>query len=230
MRKLDVWHTLWLLALVVGLVILGIGFWQALAYRDVGETANFSSIWGLWVTLIGFGLTIYTMIETQRAARKAQREVQAATLDAQQKIETSVRQAEEAVKNAQEQTRQVLERVRHSVRAADFSTLLMWVRDLRTAASGGDWHRALLLAEECPALAERLRNAEGLEESERQGLREGADNLRLVQAYVRNNRLTTPTQTTGLAANHAKNVEALAALLEQLGGRLYHELTKGATL
>ena len=107
----------------------------------------------------------------------------------------------EAVKNAQEQTRQVLERVRHGVREADFSTLCMWVRELRTAARLGDWPRALLFAEECPVVAERLRNATGLEDSERQGLREGADNLRLVQTHIRTTRLNT--QTLGLAANHA---------------------------
>jgi hypothetical protein len=103
----------------------------------------------------------------------------------------------------------------------------MWVRELRTAAGLGDWPRALFFAEECPAVAERLRNAEGLEDDERQGLREGADNLRLIKAHIRDYRLGK--QTTGLAASHAKNVEALAALLERLGGRLHHEPTKDAT-
>jgi ElaB/YqjD/DUF883 family membrane-anchored ribosome-binding protein len=166
-----------------------------------------------------------TLFETQRVSRKAQWEVQAASVKAQQAIQTAASEAQEGVKNAQEQIRQVLERVRHSVREADFSTLHMWVRELRTAASQGDWHRALLFAEECPAVAERLRHAAGLEDSERQGLREGADNIRLVQAYIRSNRLNT--QETGLAPNHAKSVEAIAALLERLGGRLHHEPTKG---
>jgi hypothetical protein len=103
----------------------------------------------------------------------------------------------------------------------------MWIRELRTAAGRGDWSRALFFAEECPPVAERLRNSEGLDRNERDGLREGADNLRLVQAHIRNSRLNT--ETMGLAANHAKNVEALAALLERLGGRLHHEATKDAT-
>ncbi len=46
MAKLDRWHLAWILALVVGGVLLGVGFVLALVYRDVGETANFSSIWG----------------------------------------------------------------------------------------------------------------------------------------------------------------------------------------
>jgi hypothetical protein len=120
----------------------------------------------------------------------------------------------------------MLERVRHGVREADFWTLRMWIRELRAAARLADWHKALHLAEECPAVVERLRNATGLEESERQGLHEGADNLRLVGEYIRNARLNT--NTVGLAPNHAKSIEALAALLERLGGRLFHEPTKGA--
>jgi hypothetical protein len=227
MQKLDVWHIVWVLVLVFGVLLLGLTFVIALYHRESGTFANVASIWGLFVALIGFVVTIYTMFETQRVNRNAQREVQETTLAAQRAIQEAARKAQEAVKNAQEQTRQFLERVRRGVREADFSTLRIWLRELRNAARLGDWHRALLLAEECPAVAERLRNAEGLEAGERQGLREGADNLRLLQAYIRNNRL--PTQTPGLAANHAKSLEALATLLEQLGGRLHHEPMKGAT-
>ena len=227
MQKLDVWQVVWVLMLVVGMVLLGGTLLIAISNRESSTFANFASIWGLFVGLIGFIVTIYLLFETQRVARKAQREIQTATAEAQQAIQKAASEAQEAVRNAQEQTRQVLQRVRHGVRDADFSTLRMWVRDLRTAARLGDWHRALLFAEECPVVCERLRNAEGLDDSERTGLREGADNLRLVREHIRNARLNTPTM--GLAANHAKNVEALAALLERLGGRLHHEPTKDVT-
>lgn len=227
MQKVDVWHAIWVLVLVVGVLVLGLTLVIALYHRESSPFANVASIWGLFVGLTGFIMTLYTLFETQRVARKAQQEVQAATVEAQQAIQKAAREAQEAVKNAQEQTRQVLERVRRGVREADFSTLRMWVKELRTAAGVGDWHRALFFAEECPAVAERLRNAEGLEDEERNGLREGADNLRLLPKYIRDHRLNT--QTTGLTANHAKSVDALAALVERLGGRLHYEPTKGAT-
>ena len=88
-------------------------------HRESSTFANIASIWGLFVGLIGFSVTIYTLFETQRVARKAQREVQAATLEAQQAIQKAAREAQEAVKNVQEQTRLVLERVRHVVREAE---------------------------------------------------------------------------------------------------------------
>jgi hypothetical protein len=227
MQQLDVWHVVWVLVLVVGVVALGLALAIALYFHESSTFVNVASIWGLFVGLIGFIMTLYTLFEAQRVSRKAQREVQATAAEAQQAIQRAANETQEAVKKAQEQVRQVLERVRHGVRDADFATLHMWVKELRTAAGRGDWPRARFFAEQCPAVAERLRNAEGLEDDERKGLREGADNLRLVEAHIRNYR--NGTQTTGLGANHAKSVEALATLLERLGGRLHHEPTKGTT-
>jgi hypothetical protein len=228
MQKPDGWHLFWILVLVVAGLLLGITLAVALFQRESSTFANFASIWGLFVGLIGFFVTIYTLFETQRVTRKAQQEIRAATVEAQQAIEKAATAAQEAVKNAQEQTRLMLERVRHGAREADFSTLRMWIRELRTAAGLGEWHRALFFAEECPAATERLRFAEGLEDDERTGLGEGADNIRLVKEYIRNNRLNSP-QTRGLPPKYTKRVEALVVLLDRLGGRLHHEPTKGPT-
>src|SRR5205809_601562 len=119
MQKVDVWHVVWLLVLMVGVLLLGLTLVIALYHRESSTFANVASIWGLFVGLIGFIVTIYTLFETQRVARKAQQEIQTATVEAQQKIEKAANQAQEAVKTAQEQTSQMLERVRHGVREAD---------------------------------------------------------------------------------------------------------------
>jgi hypothetical protein len=230
MDKPDVWHLVWIIVLILGGVLLALGFFFALLYREESETANFASIWGIWVALIGFALTIYTMIETQRASRKAQREVQAATIEAQQKIEAAARQAQEAVEQAQEQIRQVLERVRTGVREANYWTLLMWAKSLRHAAMQRDWPRALLISEECTAVGERLGQAEGLAEDERTRLRERIDDIRVLHAFIRTERMPdSPTQQLGLDNEQARLLDDLIRLLETLGGRLYHEPTKGAT-
>src|SRR5260370_11670962 len=115
MHKVDVWHFVWVLVLVVGVVLLGLTLAIALFHRENSTFASVASIWGLFVGLIGFAVTIYTLFETQRVSRKAQREVQTATVEAQQKMEEAAKQAQEAVKQAQEPTRQALRRVRSAI-------------------------------------------------------------------------------------------------------------------
>ena len=230
MPKLDVWHVVWVLVLVVGVLLLGLTLVIALSHRESSTFANVASIWGLFVGLIGFIVTIYTLFETQRVSRKAQGEVQKATVEAQQKIEEAAKQAQDAVKEAQEQTRQVLERVRSGAREATYWTLLMWMKNLRQAAMQRDWPRALLFAEECPAVGERLVRAEGLSANERKGLRERIDDVRLLHAFIRTERMPEgANKLLGLDLAQAKALDDLIRLLEALGGRLHHEPTKGAT-
>ncbi len=99
MQKLDVWHIVWVLVLVVGVVLLGLTLAIALGHRESSTFANVASIWGHFVGLIGFIVTIYTLFETQRISRKAQREVQTATVEVQQAIQKAASEAQEAVKN-----------------------------------------------------------------------------------------------------------------------------------
>jgi hypothetical protein len=56
----------------------------------------------------------------------------------------------------------------------------MWMKNLRHAAMQRDWPRALLLSEECPAVGERLAQAEGLSPEEQRRLRERIDDVRLL--------------------------------------------------
>jgi hypothetical protein len=230
MQKLDGWHLKWVLVLVVSVVLLGVAFGIAYYCRENSTIANFASIWGLSVGVIGFIVTIYTVFETQRVSREAQQEIQTATVEAQQKIEEAAKQAQEAVKEAQEQTRQVLERVKSGVRDTTYWTLLMWMKNLRQAAMQRDWPRALLLTEECPAVAERLVAAEGLSAGERKNLRERIDNVRALGVFIRNKRMPDgPGQLLNLDTSQATALEELIRLLEALGGRLHHEPTRGTT-
>jgi hypothetical protein len=231
MRKLDGWHVVWMLVLVVATVLLGITLVVALFQRESTTFANFASIWGLFVGLIGFGVTIYTLFETQRVSRKAQQEIQAATVEAQRKIEEAAAKTQEAVKDAQEQTRQVFERVRFGVREAAYWTLLMWLKNLRQATMQRDWARALLIAEESPTVGERLVRAEGLSASERRSLSAGIDNVRLLHSFIRSERMPEgANKLLDLDEARARELDELIRLLEVLGGKLHHESTKGATI
>jgi hypothetical protein len=225
MRKWDVWHLIWVLVLVVGLVLLGVTSVVAISYRDSSAFVNFASIWGLFVSLIGFLLTIYTLFDTQRITREAQQKVEAVTIDAREKIEAAAKRAQDA----QERTRQLLERVTSGVRSADNQTLLTWMKGLRQATMQREWPKALLLAEESTAVGERLVRAEGLTDSERLSLRGKIDDLRLLHTFIRTNRLPAgPTQQLDLEDAKAKGIDDLIGLLEALSGRLFHEPTKGS--
>jgi erythromycin esterase-like protein len=216
--------------LVLGVLLLGLTLVIALYNRENSTFASVASIWGLFVGLIGFAVTIYTLFETQRVSRKAQREVQTATVEAQQKMEEAAKQAQEAVREAQEQTRQALERVRSGIREATYWTLLMWMKNLRQATMQRDWPRALLFAEECPAVGERLVRAEGLSATERKSLRERIDDVRLLHTFIRDERMPeNANKLVGLDSAQAKALDDLIRVLEALGGRLHHEPTKGAT-
>jgi hypothetical protein len=69
MQKLDVWHLVWMADLVVGVLLLGVSFVIALCYRESSTFANFASIWGLFVGITGFLVTIDLLFETQRISR-----------------------------------------------------------------------------------------------------------------------------------------------------------------
>ena len=230
MQKLDVWHLVWILVLVVGVALLGITLWIAVYYHESSAFVNVASIWGLFVGLVGFSVTIYTLFETQRVSRKVQREVQTATAEAEQRIEDAAKQAQEAMKQAQEQIRQVLERVRSGGRETTYWTLLMWMKNLRQAALQRDWPRALLFAEECPAVGERLVRTEGLTAPERKSLRERIDDVRLLQTFIRTERLAEGAgKHLELDSAQSKAMDELIRLLETLGGKLFHEPTRGPT-
>jgi hypothetical protein len=88
----------------------------------------------------------------------------------------------------------------------------------------------LLFSEECPAVGERLAQAEGLSPSERKSLRAGIDDVRLLYAFIRTERMPEGANK-GLELDHAqaKALDDLIRLLEGLGARLHHETTRGAT-
>jgi hypothetical protein len=88
----------------------------------------------------------------------------------------------------------------------------------------------LLFAEECPAVGERLVRAEGLSANERKSLRERIDDVRLLQAFIRTERMPEgANKLLNLDKAHVEALDNLIHLLEALGGKLHHEPAKGAT-
>src|SRR5665213_2436480 len=91
---MDVLRPRWIATIAFSLSIGG-----CLAYYlcDASAAANFSSIWGLAVSLIGFAITISTMLQTQRIAREAQEKIQKAAERSEKAVADAYRQASAAM-------------------------------------------------------------------------------------------------------------------------------------
>src|SRR5262249_4419772 len=130
-------------ALIALIVVGGLAVWNRLTVAGwFDSAANMASVLGLLVSVVGFALTILTMLDTQQITREAER-----------RIEAAARHAQEAVERAQQETRQAVERIAAQLRSADCAALGRWVRDLRQAAFDAQWPRALYRAQECQWLA-----------------------------------------------------------------------------
>ena len=68
------WTGIWLIALLMSVGGWAVGFWLAYLHRGDSEWANFAGIAGLCLAVVGFPFTIYSLWETQRAGREAQRQ------------------------------------------------------------------------------------------------------------------------------------------------------------
>src|SRR4051812_15083284 len=90
-------HLQWVIVgLVAAAFLVGIGV-VAYQLRDGSPTANAHSIAGLWVSVLGFAVTMYTLYQTQKVSEESQRSIEAAAA-----------RAEETVKKANAQVRAAL--------------------------------------------------------------------------------------------------------------------------
>jgi hypothetical protein len=177
----------------------------AVAYflRDSSASANFSSIAGLGLALIGFAVTIYTVLETRRIAGEAQERIQ------------------EAVRQSRAETRQAIELVGRELRRADLVLLRGWLQDLEQVARTKDWGRALLRANDCPGMVMHLSSLPGLTPEEQNDLKLAATDLREMHRFIRDNR---PTGGAGDPRKDDLNkISTLTDLLDRIGGRLRAE-------
>src|SRR6266404_6254888 len=150
------WMVVWLLVLLLAVGGWAIGLRLAYLYRGDGEWANFASIAGLCLAIVGFLFTIYSLLETQRAGREAQR----------QAVEAA-REAKAAVEQARVDTKQALEKVAMMLLVGDLERLHAAVNTVLDFGDHAIWPRALLHCREAGNLAAALRVNPRLQEDDR---------------------------------------------------------------
>ncbi len=203
------WKVVWLVFL-----LLAVGGWAmslqlAYLHRSDSEWANYASIAGLGLAIVGFPFAIYSLFETQRAGREAQ--TQAAE---------AAREAKAAVEQARADTRQALEKVAMMLLAADLERLHAAVNAVLDFGDHAIWPRALLHCREAGELAAALRVNPRLHENERTTLAQGTEALGLARAYITDNRINKNTTTPGLYRTHATSLQRLAQSLTSMRARL----------
>lgn len=181
--------------ILLGAVVLGITFRE-------GTLGNVASIVGLAVSVLGFVVTIWTV------------------LDARAQIKDAAERAEKAVAQAREETRLAVARVAAQLRAADCVALRTGVEDLRQAAQDARWPRAVYRCQECRIMAYHLAGDQHLTE-EASTLRSVADDLRLIRRFIEKNRLAG--QSGLLKERHTERLDSVIALLAQIQARFHHE-------
>jgi hypothetical protein len=193
---------IWLLVLLLAVGGWAVGFLLAYLHRGDSEWANYASIAGLGLAIIGFPFTIYSLFEAQRAGREAQRQAAEAA-----------REARTAVEQARVDTRQALEKVAMILLAGDLERLHAAVSAVLDFGDHAIWTRAVLHCREAGNLAAALRVNPRLREVERTMLAQGAEALALAQNSINENRINKNTTTRGLPRTHAANLRSLAMSL-----------------
>jgi hypothetical protein len=181
--------------MLVGAVTLGI------AFRG-GTLGNVASIVGLAVSVLGFVVTIWTV------------------LDARQQIKDAADRSEKAIAQAREEVGRAVGGIASQLLAADCAVLRTGVQDLRQAAQDMKWPRAVYRCQECRTVAYRLAHDSRLTGEETSKLREAADDFQLIQRFIEKNRLAG--QAGLLQDRHIQSLDDVIGLLARIQARFHH--------
>jgi hypothetical protein len=187
---------------VSGAGILLVAVVVAIVFQE-GTLGNIASIVGLAVSVLGFVVTIWTV------------------LDAREQIKDATDRAEKAVAQATEETRRAVEGIAGQLRASDCASLRHGVEDIRQAARDKNWSRALYRCEDSQILAFRLAADQHLSSAEALTLRTALDELRVIQRFIERNRLAG--QAGSLRKDQLEALDAMVAVLAQIQARFHHE-------
>lgn len=201
--------TTWLFSwkgITAGGLVLAAALVLAILLRE-GTVGNVASIVGLAVSVLGFVVTIWTV------------------LDARLQIEEAGRRATEAIEQANAQARQRMEGIAVQLHLADCAAFQSAVEDLRQAARDGNWHRALYRGQECLIAAMRLAHDQRLTPQERGALVAAQEDFQTIIRFIEQWRLEGQG---GFLRNHqVQALNVIIGILIQIRARLLHQ-TLGA--
>jgi len=190
----------------VAILVTGV---LALVYLDeskpyIDRYANHAGVLGLFVSVIGFGLTVWTVFETLRVSTKAQREIQA------------------AVGDARKETKEFLGKIRIKMMEDTCDQAYSFAAEARHAIRTGSWLRAVEKCHDARQLGLRLLTFRELLETERVAIRVVVNDLKTTIAFIERNRLKDDAPA-GMPDDKLKPVDSLVDELEKVRSRLQQQ-------
>lgn len=191
------------LGLILTPLVLLVVPWAAVrAWSD--PWGNIASVTGLLVSVLGFALTIWTILETQRISRRAEQEITAAVI------------------RSQQETRAFIARIGIQLLNDETQWAHRLVADLRQASRDCQWLLAIERCQQTKRACLRLLANPHLTGDEQLNLRESADELDLLPGYLERERLKR-NQATPLARGKVKMLERLRSRLDAIQERLLRQ-------
>lgn len=164
-----------------------------------GDTA---SVWGLWVSLVGFILTVWAVLETQRATREAQEKVAVAVAD------------------SRRETKQAVQKIALQLLREECESFSRLIHEAIRASEGQHWASVEEKFQEAQRLTTRLVLHRGLETDEKTVLMGAQSDLEQTVKYARTRRIGKGKTTTALPDTKRSALEKLAMKVEAVLARL----------
>lgn len=160
---------------------------------------NVASVWGFWVSVVGFGFTLWTVYETKRITRAARQE-----------------------------TRENVERIALQLLQGDCEAVVRVLVDGLDAVPARNWGRVLDKFREAQRLFTRVRQFDQLQDVEKDAFRTGVENLSAAMRHLHTKVLPDDVseplseEKTKALRKHLTTLERLAVQVENAAARLRH--------
>jgi hypothetical protein len=192
--------------LSIGVLIIGPA---ALVYWRWSDYRRFSAQWGgeigvgaAWLSLVGFGLTIFAVLATHRAEQKADHEIHRAQTEMQASLEA-----------LREENRNTIERIGVALVTRETAALLQAARQLQSACGQGQWQPAMTLCQEITHAVLALCGHPHLTDAERDDLRSATADMNQIRLHIQNYRLGSDSTKRGLVK---EKDEALVRVIDRI--------------
>ena len=133
--------------------------------------ANHATVYGLLVSVVGFMLTVGTVLETRRLNRRAQQKLQ------------------NQVEEARRETRELILKIRNRSMGDLCEQAYSFASEARYAIRSSNWLRAAERCQDARSHAQRLLSYPDLKDRERVQIRAAVEDLRSVVSLIEKNRL-----------------------------------------